>query len=214
MKASFWHQKWAEGDTAFHSGKTHTFLKAHLKNLKLGAGGRIFLPLCGKTRDIAWLLAQGYQVVGVELSEFAIKQLFDELGIQPTIRTLDKFSLYQALNIDIFVGDIFDLNRLLIGQVHGIYDRAALVALPAGMRRKYTRHLLNLTDGADQLLITFEYPQELLEGPPFSIPASELVQLYTPAYQVLPLASQDVPGGLKGLVTATESVWQLRKVNQ
>lgn len=170
---------------------------------------RVFLPLCGKTKDILWLLDWGVRVVGAELCESAVNELFDELGIKPKISRNDDFSLYQAKNIDIFVGDIFKLSAKSLGLVDLVYDRAALVALPESMRLKYTSLLLTITKCAPQLLITFEYKQHLMDGPPFSINDVEVKQHYETDYQLQCLETNEIVGGLKGKVKATESVWLL-----
>lgn len=209
MNLDFWHQKWEKNEIGFHESKPNTLLVAHFNALKLIEGSRIFLPLCGKTVDIAWLLTKGYRVVGVELSRLAIEQLFLELSVAPEITKIDDIYHYSANNIDIFVGDIFEVSSELIGSVDAIYDRAALVALPATIRKKYTTHLLEIADAAKQLLITFEYDQSLMDGPPFSLNRDELNQHYKAAYKVERLKSVSVPGGLKGICAATEHVWLL-----
>ncbi len=210
MDASFWHQKWESGDIAFHEGRPNSFLVEHFAKLNLRQGSRVFLPLCGKTCDVAWLLAQGYQVVGAELSQLAITQLFVDLQIQPAITELGELYRYSAQGIDILVGDIFKVSAQQLGVVDAIYDRAALVALPAELRRLYTSHLLQITAAAPQLLVSFEYDQLLIAGPPFSIDASLVSQYYGDVYQLEKLQSQLVAGGLKGKVPATETVWMLQ----
>ena len=99
MKASFWHQKWERGEIVFHQNDTNPFLLKHFEKLELPKGSRVFLPLCGKTRDFAWLLTNGYQVVGAELSELAIRELFKELSLNPEISQLGKLIHYSAKNI-------------------------------------------------------------------------------------------------------------------
>ena len=159
MKEEFWHQKWKLGDIAFHESEVNPFLIEHFEKLNLQKDSRIFLPLCGKTRDITWLLACGYRVVGAELSEIAIKELFKDLVLVPEISKVGDLIHYRANNIDIFVGDIFAVSADYLGSVSAIYDRAALVALPAEIRENYTSHLINISDAAPQLLITYEYNQ-------------------------------------------------------
>lgn len=210
MDTEFWHHKWREGDIAFHEGAPNTLLQAHFQRLDIADGSRVFLPLCGKTRDIAWLLERGYRVAGAELSELAIRELFSELGLEPRINQTGNLTHYSADNIDIFVGDIFDLQRDSLGPVQAIYDRAALVALPADTRRRYSAHLVAITDAASQLLITFDYDQSQMDGPPFSIDRAELSRHYGAVYQMAELARQSVPGGLKGKAEAMESAWLLR----
>lgn len=210
MDASFWHQKWERGDIAFHESEANPFLTEHFEKLDLAKGSRVFLPLCGKTRDIAWLLVGGYRVVGAELSELAINELFKDLGLEPEISRIGKLAHYRADNIDILVGDIFDVSAEFLGPVNAIYDRAALVALPAGIREQYTSHLTAITDLAPQLLVTYQYNQLLIEGPPFSISDDEVRRHYDAIYQVRPVESRDVAGGLKGKAASTETAWLLQ----
>lgn len=211
MDASFWHQRWEKNDIAFHESTVNPLLVKYFKDLSLAKGSRVFLPLCGKTLDISWLLSKGYRVAGAELSKIAIEQLFTELGIEPERSRINRIDHYSAKNIDIFVGDIFDLSSEILGPVHAIYDRAALVALPEEIRKRYTAHLTQMTNKAPQLLICYEYDQSLMEGPPFSISNEEVNQLYRENYDLILIVSTNVPGGLKGKCAAKENVWLLKK---
>ncbi len=211
MDANFWQQRWEKGDIGFHVNKANPILVEHLKRLNLKEGSRLFIPLCGKTLDISWLLSNGYKVVGVELSELAINQLFNDLGIKPEIYYIDRFKHYRAKNIDIFAGDVFDFTKELIEQVDAVYDRAGLVALPEDVREKYSAHLIKITGAASQLLICYEYDQRLMAGPPFSIPGEEINQIYN-AYELRLIECKSVEGGLKGS-NASEMVYLLQKNN-
>jgi len=213
MDARFWHQKWERGDIHFHESEGSPLLKEHFEKLHPEKGCRVFLPLCGKTRDIAWLLACGYRVAGAELSELAIAELFKELGLAPEISKVGELVRYSAKDIDILVGDIFDVSAEYLGPVSVIYDRAALVALPACMRGQYTSHLMHITDAAPQLLISYAYNQLLMDGPPFSVNEDEVKQHYGATYQLTSVESKNVEGGLKGKVASTETVWLLQKIN-
>lgn len=210
MEADFWHQRWAKNEIGFHEGTANKFLVKHFHILSLTPGSFIFIPLCGKTRDIGWLLAQGYHVVGVELSEIAIQQLFAELGMQPNISNRGKVKQYQSHHLTIYVGDLFNLTQTDLEQVDAIYDRAALVAFPQEMRWRYAQHLKSITQNAPQLLICFEYEQSVLAGPPFSVDQDEVKKLYSDTYKITNIETHEVIGGLKGLCAATEVVWHLR----
>lgn len=209
MKASFWIEKWNSKQIGFHQPKPHEFLLKYFHRLNLSKGERIFLPLCGKTLDIGWLLEQGLQVVGAELSELAVQELFAELGLTPKVKQIDQLLYYQAEGLDVFVGDVFALDVETLGQIAAIYDRAALVALPEAMRRDYSQHLEQITQGAKQLLITFEYDQTLMSGPPFSVPEAEVCAHYKENYHIECLERFMIPGGFKGKLDATEEVWLL-----
>lgn len=211
MEASFWHQKWVRGEIGFHQKDINPFLLKHLEKLNIPKGSRIFLPLCGKTRDFLFLLESGYQVIGAELSELAIKELFKELCLNPEITPLGELIRYSAQDIDVFVGDIFDVTAEYLGHISAIYDRAALVALPVEIRARYTSHLMNITNTAPQLLVSYEYDQKLMDGPPFSLTEGEIKQHYGSKYELKVLESNFVSGGLKGKIKSTETAWLLQK---
>lgn len=210
MHHDFWHQRWQTNQIGFHLAEANPLLVQHFSSLNLQQDARIFLPLCGKTVDIDWLLAQGYQVVGAELSQIAIDDLFSHLHVTPTIIKQGDILHYSAPNIDVFVGDIFKVTPVMLGKVDAVYDRAALVALPETMRAQYTAHLVALTHAAPQLLICFVYDQPLQAGPPFSVTPEEVKQHYQPHYDATLLVKESVDGGLKGLCPATEHVWWLK----
>jgi len=212
MDPSFWHQRWEKNEIAFHEGKANPLLVKHFHELSLAKGRRVFVPLCGKTLDISWLLSHGYRVAGAELSQLAIEQLFLELGVQPEISQVGEVEAWSAKNIDVVVGDIFALSRKILGPVDVVYDRAALVAFPEEMRKRYTAHLTEITGKAPQLLICYEYDQRLVEGPPFSVSNEEVKRHYSDKYELTLSASTDVSGGLKGKCPARENVWLLKNV--
>lgn len=210
MNADFWFQKWEKNKIGFHESEVNPLLIKYFKELSLELRSRVFVPLCGKTLDITWLLSQGYHVAGVELSEMAIKQLFINLMMQPTISIVGKLKRYSADNIDIFVGDIFDLSATILGPVDAIYDRAALVALPKEIRNRYTAHLPTITDSAPQLLLCYEYDQTLMQGPPFSINKEEIISQYEERYELSHKESKYVSGGLNGKCAAKENIWLMQ----
>ena len=209
MDAHFWHERWESNTIGFHEGKPNELLATHFDTLAVPQGGRVFVPLCGKTRDIHWLLSQGYRVAGAELSERAVVQLFQELGFEPGIDVRGATTHYYAENLDVYVGDIFDLSPEILGRVDAIYDRAALVALPEAMRKAYRAHLHTLCGSAPQLLLTLEYEAGLIPGPPFSIAEEEVHGHYGSAYAVRAIESQYVPDGLQGKYPVTERAWIL-----
>lgn len=210
MDPSFWHQRWQENNIGFHKSEANPTLVKYFGELALTKGSRVFVPLCGKTLDIPWLLSEGYRVAGSELVEIAVEQLFDQLDIQPEISRIGEVNLYHAEDIDIFVGNILDVSAEILGWVDGVYDRAALVALPAEMRQRYTAHLMKITGQAPQFLITYEYDQMAMAGPPFSVDQGEVMGHYGDSYDLTLITSTDVVGGLKGQCAAKENVWLLR----
>lgn len=208
MDSNFWQEKWDNNEIAFHKSEVNPLLIKHFDRLSLKKGNRIFIPLCGKTLDISWLLSNGFKVVGVELAEIAIHQLFEQLNIEYKVVEENNFKHYSSENIDIFVGDYFDLTREILGQVDTVYDRACLVALPEEMRNSYTSRLIDITNSAPQLLITFEYNQNERQGPPFSVDTEEVNRHYKDSYNLTLLESIETTS-LRGSFLVKENVWLL-----
>ena len=209
MDPSFWHERWERQETGFHQSAANPRLVRNFGALSPAADSRVFVPLCGKSLDLHWLLAQGYRVAGAELSRIAVEHLFADLGVEPAVESAGALSRFRAEGVDIFVGDIFDLSPAVLGAVDAVYDRAALVALPAPMRERYAAHLVGLTGGAPQLVVTYVYDQSRVDGPPFSVADDEVARLYGGAYDLTPLERVEVEGGLKGKCAASEHVWKL-----
>jgi thiopurine S-methyltransferase len=208
MQADFWHQRWSSNQIGFHEPEVNPLLVMHLDALDLSPGARIFLPLCGKTLDIDWLLSRGYRVAGVELSPLAVAQLFERLGIAPTVGS-GALAQWSAPGIDVFVGDFFALSAAVLGAVDAVYDRAAMIALPPDMRRRYATQMHTLAHAVPQLLVTLDYEQVCMAGPPFAVRSEEIQELHGHRECTL-LATHEVPGGLKGKCPASEKVWRLR----
>ncbi|RDV26619.1 thiopurine S-methyltransferase [Alteromonas aestuariivivens] len=209
MHTEFWLEKWHNNDIGFHRSSVNPLLTRFIERLNLPKRAHLFLPLCGKTLDIHWLLKQGYRITGAELSEKAVQELFAELGCQPEIANIGPFVRYNAGPLTVFQGDFFSLSQSHIGGIDALYDRAALVALPASMRLRYANHLREITGSAPQLLITYDYDQTIMSGPPFSVTPQEVAELYQAHCHLDCLEVEAVEGGLKGQCEATERVWLL-----
>ncbi|MEM9473459.1 MAG: thiopurine S-methyltransferase, partial [Pseudomonadota bacterium] len=146
---------------------------------------------------------------GVELNEMAVRQLFEDLQLVPTTTATGGMTCLNAGDLEVFVGDFFTLAPDMLDPVDAVFDRGALVALPEDMRARYARHLTGIAGHAPQLLVTFEYDQTQMDGPPFSIGDADVRRHYQDSYRVSSLASVDVAGKLKGKCDATENVWLL-----
>ncbi len=210
MDADYWHKKWSQNDIGFHQDDFNALMVKHFGGLDLRDGAHVFVPLCGKTRDIAWLLQEGFRVTGAELSQTAVEDLFADLSLTPVVTQDGALLRFATPELVVFVGDIFDVTQHALGAVDAIYDRAALVALPADVRARYAKHLIAVTEGATQFVLTFTYDQTTMNGPPFSITADMIVDLYDQHYALKLVDERAVPGkGLKGRTPATEVAWEL-----
>lgn len=141
MQPEFWHKKWAANQIGFHLPQVNPHLKRFWPALSLEEGTRVLVPLCGKSLDLLWLAHQGHEVLGVELSEKAIEEFFSEHGFDPAISEQGPFKVYRAGSIELWCGDFFELTAGDVADCSALYDRAALIALPAEMRERYAAHL-------------------------------------------------------------------------
>jgi thiopurine S-methyltransferase len=196
MEHNFWHNKWEINQIGFHLDYIHPLLKRNLELFKVAGvlkiQDKIFVPLCGKTLDIGYLLSQGYSVVAVELSEIAVQAVFQALDLQPEISEWRGGKLYQTKNLQIYAGDFFALTQAELGDIALIYDRAALIALPELVRSDYAKYLEKITQRAPQLLITLDYDQTIANGPPFAVSGKDVESLYADTYPIQLIEEADI----------------------
>jgi len=215
MNPDFWQQRWQEGRIGFHQERVTPLLEQHWDAIGAPAGGRVFVPLCGKSLDMAWLAARGHRVLGIELSPIAVLQFFEESRLSPGIRESRNATHYSAGGIEIIRGDVFDLDDATLAGCTGVYDRAALIALPAPMRERYVADVYSkLPSGCRGLLVTLEYPQAEKEGPPFSVAEDEIATRFGPDWTLELLERRDILAGqpgfaAEGVSALHTSAWRL-----
>ncbi len=210
MEAEFWHRRWETNTIGFHEAAANPLLVAHFGVLGVPMGGRVFLPLCGKTLSIGWLLSRGYEVVGAELSELAVGQLFTGLGMTPEVSETGRMKRYRGPGLDVLVGDIFDADRAMLGPVDAVFDRAALIALPPDMRPRYVPHVADISAEAGQLLVSYHYDDPERAGPPFSVPDDEVEALYGDRFDIRRLETIGPAGRDRTVPGAGETVWHMK----
>lgn len=214
----FWNQKWETNDTPFNQEQPNELLKQFLPTLSLKPRDRVFVPLCGKSIDMLWLLKQGYEVTGVELSPLAPEAFFKGHHLPYQRKNSDMFTLFYNEKINLFAGDFFDLEAPLLETIHATFDRAALIALPPELRRDYAEKMISLLQpNTSMLLIALTYNQELMSGPPFSVDEEEVNELYSNYFRIEKLFDRAVVSisphlQAKGLTTANEQVYLLSKM--
>ncbi|MBI1175250.1 MAG: thiopurine S-methyltransferase [Sideroxydans sp.] len=193
MKKDFWLERWEREEIGFHQDEVNPHLARHWPTLSPAAGSTVFVPLCGKSLDMVWLHNHGHPVVGVELSPVAVESFFAENGYTPTTRETRDFRQFEAGGIRILCGDFFDLTAGDLKDVDAVFDRASLVALPPEMRQRYSNHLMEILPSRTHiLLITFEYDQAAMPGPPFSVSPEEVHALYREHAEIKLLEQVDI----------------------
>jgi thiopurine S-methyltransferase len=215
MEPQFWHERWQRRETGFHQEAVHADLQEHWPAVGNLPGALVFAPLCGKSLDLAWLVARGHRVLGVELSMIAAEEYFASQQLVPARRQEGPFTRLEAGSCTILVGDCFALEPAQLAGCTALYDRAALIALPGAMRERYAAQLARLLPaGTRGLLITVDYPPADMPGPPFPVPAAEVQRLHGAAFEVTGLARRDALAdeprlAARGLTSLHEASWLL-----
>lgn len=214
----FWLDLWHEGRTSFHKEEVNPDLLAYWSSMNLPLKSTVLVPLCGKSLDVFWLYQQGFNVIGIELSEQAVQQFADEHQIQFQQETIGAMKRFFTDRIQLWVADIFVLESPLISSVDAIYDRAALIALPPQLRSIYVARCLNWLKPEGRILLkTMYYDQEMMEGPPYSVSDEEIYGLYNGCSEIHCVKkiteAVETKNHLyeRGLSAATNSVWCMKK---
>jgi thiopurine S-methyltransferase len=214
----FWHDRWCTAQTGFHRSAVDGNLIRHWPDLSLTKAAHVLVPLCGKSLDLLWLRDQGHAVTGIELSDIALQAFFMENGVAARRRALPHFDLYEAENLQCFRGDLFEVTPGRLGKVAAVYDRASLVSWAPEQRGRYIEHLTALTGtGTQTLLVTLEYPQAEMKGPPFSVDSAEVHRLYTRHHSIHELARRDILGNeprmrARGVSSLTEVCYRIERL--
>ena len=215
MEQTFWLEHWAANKIGFHRTETNPLLKRHWAAMDIDPAERVFVPLCGKSLDMAWLAEVGHDIVGVELSPLAIQDFFKEQGISAASSRTADFLRLQSDSITLFAGDFFELKPAHVQPVGAVYDRGALIALPEEMRKLYANRLPELAP-APVLLITVLYDQSEMPGPPFAVSPAEVHQLYEERYEVralegpIDILDQEPKFAERGVTHLEATVFSLR----
>ena len=185
-----WLDRWKKGTTGWHRSDINPQLIENINQLAKTRPQKIFVPLCGASLDMKYLIDQGFHVVGVELSSIAIDRFFNENKIEHKVSKVEDFVLYQGKNIEIYCGDFFRLKKKYLYEVSCIYDRAALIALNPDLQKKYVRHLKDILPNSSKiLLLTMFYPQNEMEGPPFSVGDDNVEDLFSGSKEIKKISS-------------------------
>lgn len=216
MEPAFWNKRWADNQIGFHQSKVNSYLQAHWPQLGLPAGSRVLVPLCGKSLDLLWLAAQGHRVVGIELTERAVMDFFHEQGLEAEVFEHGAFTVWRSGEVELWQGDIFDLQASDVADCVALFDRAALIALPPEMRGRYQRLLSDsLPQPCKGLLVTLDYEQSRVDGPPFAV-ADEEVRRGFGAWRVeeveqVQIIEQSPKFSQAGVVSLLERVYRLSR---
>ena len=194
MDSDYWSQRWVEGRVEWHQDTVLPWLQKYWPSLALDSDSRVLVPLCGKSLDMPWLAECGHRVLGIEMVPLAIEQFFADSGLHPQ-RSQDEAGLtrYTAGAIEVVNVNVFDVEPATLATCRAVYDRAALIALPPSIRERYLSHMYgSLAADASGLLITLEYPQNEMPGPPFAVDEDEVRRALSADWHVDLLERRDI----------------------
>ncbi|XP_015670181.1 thiopurine S-methyltransferase [Protobothrops mucrosquamatus] len=185
MTGNEWLNCWDTNNIGFHNKEEHRFLKKHLDIFLNGRKElRIFFPLCGKAVEMKWLADMGHHVVGVEISEIALKDFFTEQNLsfsEEIVLEIPGAKLLKctSLNISLYCCSLYDLTSSVTGHFDGIWDRGSLVAVNPSERERYVQLILSLMNSMCRcLLVTLLYDVKKHKGPPFYVSDSDVKSLF------------------------------------
>jgi len=185
LDANFWHERWEKNQLGFHQPEANTLLSKYWLDLDVEPDSAVFVPLCGKSLDMHWLHDHGHPVVGVEISPVAIRDFFAEAGFDVEREADGALEAFRAPGFELYCGDLFDLEAASVSSVRACYDRGSLVALPPDIRKRYAEHLIRiLPRRVTILMISVEYDQSKMSGPPHSVPPTEVEALFGSAFEL------------------------------
>lgn len=198
MESEYWLQRWREGRTGWHHQDVMPLLEKHWPALQVVAGTQVLVPLCGKTLDMPWLSRQGMRVLGIELSPLAVQAFLAENNLQASRHAVGGAARYTVTNppgggMEIINGDVFNVPATQLAACGAFYDRAAMIALPPELRTRLAGEVYaQLPAGARGLLITLDYPEGQMQGPPFSVDEAEVRRLFDALWTVDLLERRDI----------------------
>lgn len=217
MKLDFWHERWDKNQIGFHQSDFNRYMLKYLEHLGVSPGANILVPLCGKSLDMIWLANQGLHVTGIEISPVAVKTFFRENKLGYQVLEIPEGRLYRSKNISIYCADFFQVEFDHTPPVDAVFDRASLIALPAEMRHGYAERLTHLiNNGTRVLLVTLDYVQSQMSGPPFSVTPQEVQHLFADNFDIDRLHTIDILENephfkSKGLTGLDEHVFLMQK---
>ncbi len=198
METEYWLKRWREGRTGWHREEVMPLLVQHWPALNVPRGARVLVPLCGKSLDMLWLSRQGMHVLGVDVSAIAIESFLAENQLHARTRSTAEGTHYDVTNapggeIEIINGDVFELDPAVIARCDAFYDRASIIAMPAAMRGRMADTVyMQLPAGSAGLLIALDYPENEMQGPPFSVDEAELRRLFDQQWNIEQMERRDI----------------------
>ncbi len=223
MDTGFWIEKWQQRQIGFHEGRPNASLQQWFHAMRLAPGDHVFVPLCGKSQDLLWLLGQGVRVTGCECSPLAVNEFFAENDLRPQSReAASGHVVHDCGELSLWQGDFFSLPAAVLNDADGVYDRAALIALPPDMRQGYVQKFRQeLRPGTPTLLVTLDFQRDPAacnnyQGPPFPHTDAMVQAQYRDFSSIRKLGQRDILANepkfrAQGATSVYEKTWLIHR---
>ena len=196
-----WEESWNSNDIGFHESCVLPDLIKH-ENVFLNRYCRVFLPLCGKSLDLAYLADKGHDVYGCEFVKKAVEDFFKEQNLQFTTSSLPSgIIVYKATSkkITLYCGDFYALKSDEVGKFDAVWDRGSLIVMSFFQRMEYAKIMQDLMGpGCKYLLNTFHIIGQDYQGPPYSVPKEDIERCFSSFCDIKQLDSKmanfQIPG--------------------
>ena len=172
----------SEFDEHGHERKVDAFLARHITQFTGDDNSKsVLVSLCGESQDLEWLSYKGYSVVGVEISEKAVKQFFEKgmNGAIPfEVTTEGELKIYSATDgrkLKVYVSNFFSegIDPKKLGTFDCIWDAHGIVSIPVPDIEPFAKKLLSfLKPGGKILFSTTDYNITQLKKGPGPVPVS------------------------------------------
>lgn len=211
----YWENRWITNQTGWHRSVYNDLMVKYWPRLGIPTDSKVLVPLCGKSLDMLWLAEKGHAIVGIEFTRVAVERFFSENNLEHTIVKHPSYIEFSSDLYTILNGNILAIPSDLI-QAEAWYDRAAMIAINPDLREDYVSQIRQQTKvGAVGLLITYSYPQEEMEGPPFSLNNDDVFQLFQDGFRVECLETIELEDEKeRGLSRINSSVFALTRVSE
>ena len=205
-----WEKAWTSNKAGWHEEDGNQTLKNNISKLmskyfptKNPGDMTVFVPLCGKTKDMYMFYQMGMTVIGVEFAPQPIKEFFEENKV--TYAKTDKTPYTKSLDERLILGegDLFSFkvgekvepteHKLPFSKFDIIWDRGSFEALGPTEKDKYVKYMSELLaqDGL-YLLSTVDYDEREYTGPPFNTNEEGVRLYYGTQFSVEKIETEDM----------------------
>lgn len=189
LTLEFWDKRWVDGNSQWQENDGCELLWQNIDSImqkffptKKAEDLKVFIPLCGKAKDIYLFYKMGFTVVGIEFAPLPIKEFFDENEIAEVSTAKKPFTKSPDGRLILGEGDLFSFQaegKLPFPKYDIVWDRGSFVAINENDRERYAAFMKSLAgEGGIQIINIVEYDRAEYGGPPLASNQEELQNYY------------------------------------